>query len=601
MKKWFYHLSLRVRMVLYFAFVIILAISLASIFIYIQAANQIKQQAENHLEQIVENISFQTERYIRDLELATLTILMDRKVRSFLDLKEDQPFERYMLYRDILSEMNKIEMQNSDIKLLYIIGENHQYILSDGSSLMANQRPVEEVYQHLLETTADSGGVSLIANQSLNMNEYVLSITRRIRGATSFIPKGVLGIEVDASALEQLWNLSRPNNDIDFVIVGGDERIVYHQNPQLLGQRIDEELVKKMELEQSGSFHGQWDLEEMLFYHNKSMNTGWTLLAMTPVKSVLEPVSGIQRSAILASIIALVLALGISQGFARSIVVPLNTVQQGMKKVETGEWRKIKELKGSDEMSSMVNSYNMMVERLSQLVEELYASELKNQEIKLEKQKTELQALQSQINPHFLHNTLETMNAYAVLNESEEISEMAEALSNMFRYSIRNFEVVTIKDELDHINNFLIVQQHRFQEEIDIEYDIAESLLREDIVKLTLQPLVENSIHHGLRKRFYQGKILIRARCTDELLYIDVIDNGSGISEERLDEIRQKLSSESVHELNQHMGIGVNNVHRRIQLIFGQEYGLEITSEVEQGTTVTMTIPRKNLPLKKTI
>ncbi|WP_413379193.1 sensor histidine kinase [Alkalihalobacillus sp. 1P02AB] len=601
MKKWFYHLSLRIRMVLYFAFVIILAISLASIFIYIQAANQIKQQAENHLEQIVENISFQTERYIRDLELATLTILMDRKVRSFLDLKEDQPFERYMLYRDILSEMNKVEMQNSDINLLYIIGENHQYILSDGSSLMANQRPVEEVYEHLLETTVDSGGVSLLANQSLNKNEYVLSITRRIRGATSFIPKGVLGIEVDASALEQLWNLSRPNNDIDFVIVGGDERIVYHQNPQLLGKKIDEELVEKMEVEQSGSFHGQWDLEEMLFYHNKSMNTGWTLLAMTPVKSVLEPVSGIQRSALLASVIALVLALGISQGFARSIVVPLKTVQQGMKKVETGEWRKIKELKGSDEMSSMVNSYNMMVERLSQLVEDLYASELRNQEIKLEKQKTELQALQSQINPHFLHNTLETMNAYAVLNESEEISEMAEALSNMFRYSIRNFEVVTIKDELDHIKNFLIVQQHRFQEKIDIDYDIAESLLREDIVKLTLQPLVENSIHHGLRKRFYQGNILIRARCTDELLYIDVMDNGSGISEERLDEIRQKLSSESVHELNQHMGIGVNNVHRRIQLIFGQEYGLKVTSEVEQGTTVTMTIPRKSFPHKQTI
>lgn len=594
MKKWYYRLSLKTRIILYFAFVIFVASSLASFFIYIQAADQIKKQAESHLEQMVENISAQTERYIRDLELSTITLLTDRKVKNFLDLGEDQQFERYVYYRDILAEMNKIELQNLDIQLLYLIGENNHSILSNGSTYRENQQPVEEIYNRLLESTLESGGVSLLSDNSFYNQEYAISITRRVRGAHSFIPKGILGIEMNAAALERLWDLSRSDHQTDFVIIGEDGGILYHQNAELLGEKVENHLLNEMDRNESGSFYGEWDSEEMIFYHHSSNNIGWSLLAMTPVKAVLEPVSGVKDSAIIASVIALIIALGISQGLVRSIVVPLRKVQQGMKKVESGEWEEIKALKGSDEISSMVSSYNMMIVRLSELVDDLYDSELKNQEIELQKQKTELQALQSQINPHFLHNTLETMNAYAVLNEAEEISEMAEALSNMFRYSVRNFEVVTLKDEINHVKNFLIVQQHRFQETIKVEFEIEEALLHEDIVKLTLQPLIENAIHHGLRKKLSQGLITVHAKVEGALLQIDVIDNGTGISIKRLKEVKTKLSKHSeFDELNRTMGIGVTNVHRRIQLIFGIEFGLTISSILEEGTTVTMTLPRK--------
>ncbi|KHF41327.1 sensor histidine kinase [Halalkalibacter okhensis] len=592
MSEWFYHLSLKTRILIYFAFVIILAIAFASFLIYMQATAQIKKQAEMYLEHIVENTSFQTDRYIRDLELATLSLLTDRKAKEFLDLGETQAFERYSHYNDILKEMNKIHLQNYDIQLVYLLGENNQLILSDRG--LSNDRafPTEEVYKKLLLSTPESGRISLIANKSLYNNEYVISVTRRLRGVNSFVPKGILGVEINASAMEQLWNITQLNKDTTVYIVGEDGRIVYHPNENWLGKRLDESLGSKMAEQENGTFNEMWEDEDMMFYYNRSAETGWTLVAMTPVKSVLEPVSGIKHNAIIASFAVLLVAMGISTGLARSVVVPLQKVQMGMKKIETGEWEKIKSLKGSDEISCMVNSYNIMVSKLSQLVEELYESELHNQEIKIEKQKTELQALQSQINPHFLHNTLETMNAYAVLNESEEISEMAEALSNMFRYSIRNFEVVTLKDELNHIRNFLIVQQHRFQKKINISFEIEEQLFNEDIAKLTLQPLVENAIHHGLRKNRYQGNISIRAGVTNNVMEIKVIDNGAGISVERMKEIKEKLSAASIDEFNQTMGIGVMNVHRRIQLIFGQEYGLEISGEEGVGTTVTMTIPR---------
>jgi two-component system sensor histidine kinase YesM len=233
-----------------------------------------------------------------------------------------------------------------------------------------------------------------------------------------------------------------------------------------------------------------------------------------------------------------------------------------------------------------------MIERLSELVDDLYKSELKNQKVLIEKQKSELQALQSQINPHFLHNTLETMNAYAILNEADEISEMASALSSMFRYSVRNFEVVTLKEEIEHVKNFLIVQEHRFQKKIRVNFHIPQDLLTEEVVKLSLQPIIENSIHHGLRRNGYSGEIHISAAIQQEKLIISVRDDGIGITKERLAEIKGKLEEDNFNDIHKNMGIGVSNVHRRIQLIYGVSYGLNIMGEVSKGTTVTLTFPR---------
>src|SRR5690625_1657365 len=141
----------------------------------------------------------------------------------------------------------------------------------------------------------------------------------------------------------------------------------------------------------------------------------------------------------------------------------------------------------------------------------------------------ELQALQSQINPHFLHNTLETINSYAIINDEEEISKMAVALSQMFRYSVRNLEVVTLKEELEHVKNFLVIEEHRFQKKFRLIYDIKDDLYDLEVAKLSLQPLIENVIHHGFRKKSTIGEIIIRAKMVNKNLCLEIIDR----SEER--------------------------------------------------------------------
>ena len=212
------------------------------------------------------------------------------------------------------------------------------------------------------------------------------------------------------------------------------------------------------------------------------------------------------------------------------------------------------------------------------------------QKRELEKQKVEFQALQAQINPHFLYNTLGTINSFAILKEDDEISEMTEALANMFRYSLQNLEVVKIDDELLHVKDFLIIQEHRWQKKIPLSIEIDSELLHAEIVKLSLQPLVENAIEHGFQPVTDESKITIRGEVKGDILFLSVEDNGIGMNHGRLLELRNKLENGQLHPNTDH-GIGLLNVAKRTKLLFGNDYGIEIFSEQNKGTTIRMAVP----------
>ena len=584
-----YQLNIQQRLLLYFSIVILVAITLITGLIYNHTAKEIREQSRVNLEYIVENASYQTDMFIQNMELATLPLLMNKEVKGFLDLSADNRFDKYYYSKEIKKEMHQILLENQYINLIYLLAETGQYVLSS-DYYISGEDPLasKKLYNEEIQNIPEKGKISVLSTESTYNKKDVISIARRVRGNLSFIPKGILGIEIDATSLDKLWNIAQLKNGTLLWIFDKDGRIVYHPNQNWLGKYIGEDFLSKFKDKTAKSFMGDWEGEEMGFYFNHSPNTEWTLVAMQPTDVIYEPISGIRNTAIIAFMTSLFVALLISNAFAKDIVSPLRKVQQGMKKLEVGEWEQIKPLKGTDEISSVVSSYNKMVNELSNLVENLYESELKNRAVLLEKKNVELQALQSQINPHFLHNTLETISSYAEINDAEEISDMASALSKMFRYSLRNLEVVTVNSEIDHVKNFMIVMEHRFQKKIHVIYDIAPEAHGAEVVKLSLQPIVENAIQHGLRKLRYEGNITIRAIKKSSLLVIQVIDNGSGISTERLNEIQTMLDK---NEDRRNMGIGLSNVNRRIQLIFGEEYRLKVTSKQGAGTIVEMEIP----------
>lgn len=592
MGNWLYNLNILQRLLFYFCIVIIVSVTIVSWLIYSQASTEIKQQQANFLEYIVNNASYQTNQYIQDLEYTTLPLINNDRVKGFLELDHDDQLEYYYHHVDIKNLMNDLLIQNEDIHLVFLMGENEKSILSEGwLTVDEGKTSFDHIYADLLESTPETGGTNVTLNKSLNGEQYVLTMTRNVRGRRNFVPMGVLGIEIEATALAKLWDITKLKNRASLWIFDENNRIVFHPEEEWVGKKINKDLQQYFDSDEN-TFTDFWENEEMIFYFHTSPETNWTLVAMTPQQKVYEPLSGLNRIVVTAIIISLLIALMLSTGFANSIVKPLRKVQKGMKQTEEGDWVKLSPLKGTDEISRVVTSYNMMIDKLSILIKNLTEAELKNHRVMFEKQSIEFQALQLQINPHFLYNTLETINAYAMINNEVEISEMTVALSQMFRYAVRNLEVVTVKEEVDHLKNYLMIEKYRFQKEINVEFDIDPSLYNEEIVKLTMQPLVENAIHHGFRNNRDTGKIVIRATKGEQLLIIEIKDNGLGISPERLAELNAVMKQNRNQNIPTKTGIGLSNVNRRIQLIFGDHYGLNIYSKQGQGTTVMMKIPR---------
>lgn len=219
---------------------------------------------------------------------------------------------------------------------------------------------------------------------------------------------------------------------------------------------------------------------------------------------------------------------------------------------------------------------------------------------RLDKQ-TELTALQTQINPHFLYNTLDSIRGQALIDDNYEIARMVEALGAFFRYSIsRTGNLVTLRDELANINNYMLIQGYRFNNRFSLEIIIDE----EDenaydflIPKLIIQPVVENAIFHGLEEKIEGGKVSIEIIVTEKNLIIIISDNGKGIESERLKSLNERIQSAYMQSDDNSMkkyrntGIALPNIHKRIQLLFGEEYGVIIYSTIGQGTSVEITIP----------
>jgi len=282
------------------------------------------------------------------------------------------------------------------------------------------------------------------------------------------------------------------------------------------------------------------------------------------------------------SLVLLSLLLTSSKKLSRRIVDPIDMICERLEAIGKGSLTVREPIQADvQEIQLLSNGIENMVERLIKLIE-------KTAEQEKQRRRTEFALMQAQINPHFLYNTLDTL---VWLIESGEISEavkMVASLSNYFRFSLsRGKNVITIEEEEQHIRSYLEIQQMRYQDLMDYEINIPEDLKKYIVPKLTLQPLVENALYHGIKNTRRKGTIRLTGRYENERIILEVMDNGRGMSEERLTEVKASLTD------NKREGFGLRTVHQRIQILFGVEYGLTLESRLDSGTKVIVTIPMK--------
>jgi two-component system sensor histidine kinase YesM len=315
-----------------------------------------------------------------------------------------------------------------------------------------------------------------------------------------------------------------------------------------------------------------------------------------PYREISKRAAQVGQTTAVTAIGALGLAYLLGLAFARTIVRPLRRLQRYMKNVEVGHFNEKIIVESEDEIGQLTRGFNRMTERLSALMEEVYFSKLQETESMLRQKEMELKVLQAQVDPHFLTNSLETIRGMALAGGNETVASMAASLGTLLRYNLRNTApMAALREEVHFCQVYLQIQEYRFEKQCDCHYIIPDWAMELLIVKFSLQPLVENCLLHGLRPDGRPLVITIVADCQQQDFIIKVIDDGVGITMDRLAELR--LSLENADPGPEVGSIGLRNLHRRIINLFGDGYGLSLESALGAGTTVTIRLPVVRQPV----
>jgi two-component system, sensor histidine kinase YesM len=271
-----------------------------------------------------------------------------------------------------------------------------------------------------------------------------------------------------------------------------------------------------------------------------------------------------------------------------SIYIPIKKLHDVTTTITKNDLQALVTSHNVDEITELGMSFNIMIGKIRQMLQ----SKIKEQETL---KKAELKALQAQINPHFLYNTLDTIVWMAQANKTSQVIDIVQALSNFFRIALsKGQDWITIDQEIEHIRCYLTIQKLRYQDILDYKIEVDDVILSGTILKLTLQPLVENALYHGIKNKRGGGTIIIRARCAErDQVMLEIIDDGVGFTPYKLSRIQSSLADEMSEIKFSDSGFGLENVHKRIQLYYGKQYGLTVQSKYQEGTRVTVTIPLK--------
>lgn len=309
---------------------------------------------------------------------------------------------------------------------------------------------------------------------------------------------------------------------------------------------------------------------------------GLTLYSLIPSSALNANQAMLLNSTVFVFVLVLGLFVLLFFFISRGLTRPLDQMADTMNRIKQGETELRLPKLHQDELKKLGSTFNDMLDQ----IEELIASEYQTM---LQLNDTKYKALQTQVNPHFLYNTLDTMSAIAMINGCEIVSTLCHALSDLFRYSLRMDEpLAAISDELKHLKNYMFVMNVRMNNSIEMSIDIPADMMKVRVPRLSLQPLVENAISHGLKNKRGEKQIAICAKRTNEEILLTIADNGVGMSEEMIRRV-QAMDPEQV--LSTGSSIGLMNIAARIRLLFGQAYGLDVESDADHGTRVTLHIP----------
>lgn len=539
------------------------------------------ENSSEYTHTIIQQMNQNIDSYIDYMENIAYLISSNEDVQDYLF---DEKIDNEGRYR-ILNQLQTILDSRSDIRNVGIISKNGRMLINDGSKSVNQDLDLntQEWYATALEKP---NGPILTSSHVQHIisgeRPWVITLSCGIRDRSGSGEKeGVFFIDLNYSAISELCDQSTVGTKGYAFILDAKGNIVYHpQQQQLYNELQTENISLIMDTDEDTVLTGTGN-DGKLYSISRSEKTGWTVVDCTNVKELLSKSRQAQSVYVLTAIILVIVALLFSRFMARSITLPIQKLRDSMKKVQEGDFSVSDVVVDSkNEIGSLTKSFDVMTHRIHELMEQ-------NVHEQEEKRKSELKALQSQINPHFLYNTLDSIIWMAEGKKNEEVVLMTASLARLLRQSISNEdEVVPIANEVEYARGYLTIQKMRYKDKLEFQIEVDSSILYIPLIKLVLQPIIENAIYHGLKYKESKGLLIVKGFMKDGNAVLQVIDDGVGMDEETLAHIYDK------HKVNYHSnGVGVYNVQKRLKLYYGEDYGITYTSELGKGTTATITIP----------
>ena len=541
---------------------------------------------------IVRQTNQNIDSYIDYMDNIVTMVSGSRDTQSFLYNKDEETLQVSECRQRLVEQFRTILKSRSDIRNIGLIQKDGNRLFNNGGQQKNAYLDLDTQawYKNAITSNRSVLTSSHVQHVIRGERPWVITVSRGVRNFTgSGNREGVVFIDLNYSAISELCDQNSIGSKGYVFLLDQDGNVVYHpQQQQLYNELQTENIDLVMNTDKETLMDGSGD-NAKIYTISRSEKTGWTVVGCTNVAELLKDSKKARSIYVLVAAILVVVALVLSNLISRNITRPLQQLRDSMARVQEGDFGAAEvEVTSRNEVGSLTRSFNVMTSRIQELMKQnIYEQQ--------QKRKSELKALQSQINPHFLYNTLDSIIWMAEGKKNEEVVVMTASLARLLRQSISNEEEqVPIGQEVEYARSYLTIQKMRYKDKLEFQIQVDAQIMGVPIIKLVLQPLIENAIYHGLKYKEGKGLLIVRGYREGENAVIQIRDNGAGMDEQTLAHIFEK------HKVNYRSnGVGVYNVQKRLQLYYGMDYGITYSSRQGEGTTASIVIPMNVIPMKQ--
>ncbi len=587
--KIFKNLSIKKKILLIFYIQVTIPLILIGFMSYKISSDIIYKKSVAYTQNILHTIELRLNDYVNNLIMVSQDFLYDKKIYDVISDNNayGSPLIEYENETEINNALKKIVLSRQEIQSICLISSDEEFYSADNNSRkLSIKEAISDVKEEIHDKARNKmGKATWFVEAKGNIAENVY-FARTIYNKDNFREIGLMVIMFKKDYLITAFN-DLSSVDIPKIAVISSQNKLIASRDQNIDYLFEYEIQNNI-IDSRGAFID--NRQEVLVSYVSMQEPSWRIITYISLNQLYREINLLRNWIILLSIISVSLLSVFGLLISFDLISPINRLVKGMKKIQKGQWIVNMDEDRGDELGFLSKTFNEMTKEIDHLVNRIYREQLTRKD-------AEIKALQSQINPHFLFNTLESINWMAQLNSVPEISETVTALSSLMEASIgRDDRLITIEEEFTYIDNYILILKKRFEDRITLEKNLQREVMEIKIPRLLIQPLIENAIYHGLEKTRNKGIIKLNAGIFGEEVVIEVIDNGLGIEKDELAIINDKLSMDNETyfrslENNKRKSIGIENVNRRIKLLYGEEYTLKLESVPGEYTKVIVRIP----------